>query len=36
MSKATIEILGEDCLLHQSDYPHGQAWFPEAAKEAME
>jgi len=36
MSKATIEILGEDCLVHQSDYPHGQAWFPETAKEVME
>ncbi len=36
MTKAVIEILGEDCLMHQSDYPHGQAWFPETAKEVME
>ena len=36
MTKATLEILGEDCLMHQSDYPHGQAWFPETAKEVME
>ena len=36
MTKACVEILGEDCLMHQSDYPHGQAWFPETAKEVME
>lgn len=36
MTKACIEVLGEDCLMHQSDYPHGQAWFPETAKEVME
>ena len=36
MTKACLEILGEDCLMHQSDYPHGQAWFPETAKEVME
>ncbi len=36
MTKACIEILGEDCLMHQSDYPHGQAWFPETAQEVMD
>ena len=36
MTKACVEILGEDVLMHQSDYPHGQAWFPETAKEVME
>ena len=36
MTKACIDILGEDCLMHQSDYPHGQAWFPETAKEVMD
>jgi len=35
MTKACIEILGEDCLMHQSDYPHGQAWFPETAQEVI-
>ena len=36
MTEACVKILGEDCLMHQSDYPHGQAWFPETAKEVME
>jgi predicted TIM-barrel fold metal-dependent hydrolase len=36
MTKACIEILGEDCLMHQSDYPHGESWFPETAKEVIE
>ena len=36
MTKACIDILGEDCLMHQSDYPHGQSWFPETAKEVIE
>ena len=36
MTKATIEILGEDSLMHQSDYPHGQSWFPETSKEVIE
>ena len=36
MTKACIEILGENVLMHQSDYPHPQAWFPETAKEVME
>ena len=22
--------------MHQSDYPHGQAWFPETAKEVID
>ena len=36
MTKATIDVLGEDCLMHQSDYPHGESWFPETAKEVMD
>ena len=36
MTKATIDVLGEDCLMHQSDYPHGQCWFPETAQEVMD
>ena len=29
MTKACIDILGEECLMFQSDYPHGQCWFPD-------
>ncbi len=36
MTKACVDILGEDCLMHQSDYPHGQAWFPETCKEVID
>ena len=36
MTKACIEILGENVLMHQYDYPHPQAWFPETAKEVMD
>ena len=36
MTKATIDVLGEDCLMHQSDYPHGESWFPETTKEVMD
>ncbi len=36
MTEACVKILGEDCLMHQSDYPHGQSWFPETAREVME
>ena len=36
MTKACIEILGEDCLMHQSDYPHGQCLFPETSQTIME
>ena len=31
MTRACIDILGEDALMHQSDYPHGEAYFPETA-----
>ena len=36
MTKACVEILGENCLMHQSDYPHGQCWFPETSQMAMD
>lgn len=32
MTKAVIDILGEDTLMHQSDYPHGEAHFPDTAQ----
>jgi len=31
MTKACIDILGDGVLMHQSDYPHGEAYFPETA-----
>ena len=31
MTKACIDILGPGALMHQSDYPHGEAYFPETA-----
>jgi predicted TIM-barrel fold metal-dependent hydrolase len=31
MTKACIDILGEGALMHQSDYPHGEAYFPDTA-----
>ena len=27
MTKACIDILGDGVLMHQSDYPHGEAYF---------
>ena len=36
MTEACVKILGENCLMHQSDYPHGQSFFPETAREVME
>ena len=32
MTKACIDLLGPDCLMHQSDYPHGEAHFPDTAE----
>jgi uncharacterized protein len=32
MTKAVIDILGPDVLMHQSDYPHGEAHFPDTAQ----
>lgn len=31
MTKACIDILGDGALMHQSDYPHGEAYFPDTA-----
>ena len=36
MTKACVDILGEDCLMHQSDYPHGQSYFPDSAQMVMD
>ncbi len=32
MTKACIDILGTEALMHQSDYPHGEAHFPDTAE----
>ena len=36
MTKACVEILGTNTLMHQSDYPHCQCYYPETAKMVME
>jgi len=36
MTKAVIDIVGEDVLMHQSDYPHAEAHFPETAQIVMD
>jgi len=36
MTKACIDILGEDVLMHQSDYPHGECEFPDTAQRVMD
>ncbi len=36
MTKACIDLLGTDCLMHQSDYPHGEAQFPDTAKNVID
>jgi predicted TIM-barrel fold metal-dependent hydrolase len=36
MTKACIDILGPDVLMHQSDYPHGECQFPDTAKNVMD
>ena len=32
MTKAVIDIVGPEVLMHQSDYPHGEAHFPDTAQ----
>ena len=32
MTKACIDILGTNALMHQSDYPHNEAHFPDTAE----
>ncbi|MCI0901848.1 MAG: amidohydrolase family protein, partial [Chloroflexi bacterium] len=32
MTKACVDLLGTDCLMHQSDYPHNEAHFPDTAQ----
>jgi hypothetical protein len=32
MPKACIDLLGDGVLMYQSDYPHGEAYFPDTAE----
>ena len=34
-AKAVIDLLGEDCLMYQSDYPHGECEWPDSVKKAL-
>ena len=36
MTKACIDILGPDVLMHQSDYPHGECSFPDTAQQVID
>ncbi len=36
MTKACIDILGPDTLMHQSDYPHPEAHFPDTAQMVLD
>ena len=36
MTKAVIDILGPGVLMHQSDYPHGEAHFPDTAQMVLD
>lgn len=35
ITKFCLEMLGEDAMMHQSDYPHGEANFPDTAELVM-
>jgi hypothetical protein len=35
LTKAVIDLLGEDILMYASDYPHGESWFPESVETVM-
>ena len=36
ITRVTLELLGENCLTHQSDYPHGEAFFPDTCGMVMD
>ena len=36
MTKAVIDILGPGALMQQSDYPHGEAHFPDTAQMVLD
>jgi len=35
VTKAVIDILGDDILMYASDYPHGECWFPKSVDTVM-
>ena len=35
LTKAVIDLLGEDILLYASDYPHGESWFPQSVETVL-
>ncbi len=35
LTKAVIQLLGEDILMYASDYPHGESWFPKSVDTVM-
>ena len=36
MTRCCLELLGENGLMHQSDYPHAEAHFPDTASMVMD
>lgn len=34
-AKAVIDLVGDDCLMYQSDYPHGESEWPNSVKKAL-
>jgi predicted TIM-barrel fold metal-dependent hydrolase len=36
MTRVTIELLGNNCISHQSDYPHPEAFFPDTIQMVMD
>ena len=35
LTKAVIDLIGEDILMFASDYPHRESWFPKAVETVM-
>jgi uncharacterized protein len=35
LTRAVIQLLGEDILMYASDYPHGESWFPKSVDTVM-
>ena len=36
LTKAVIDIIGEDILMYASDYPHAESWFPRSVDIVMQ
>jgi predicted TIM-barrel fold metal-dependent hydrolase len=35
LTRAVIDMVGEDVLMYASDYPHGESWFPKSVETVM-